>query len=116
MKENLFLGHFEMNEAKALKLRLKELNIETDIKSNEHTCHTGNCKITVELWGQEDDREQISKLFRDDFFKNLGHSNLNYEALNSVFDPQAEVVTCQACGHEFSPNLLECPDCGLSYK
>jgi hypothetical protein len=116
MKNEIFLGNFELNEAKTLKIRLEALQVQTEIRANEHTCKTGNCKITVELWGLEEDKDKIIELFRKDFFKNLGHSELNFEALNSVFDPQSESVTCQACGFQFSPENAECPDCGLSYR
>jgi hypothetical protein len=111
----VFLGNFELAEAKLIQLRLKDSEIFSDIRANEHTCNTKNCKVTVELWGLEKDLEQLQSFFKNDFLKNLGNTELNYEALNSVFDPSQESVTCQACGFQFSSKLTECPDCGLCY-
>ncbi|MFZ4713202.1 MAG: hypothetical protein ACOYL6_05810 [Bacteriovoracaceae bacterium] len=114
MTETL-LGHFELSEAKLIQIRLKDLGIDCEIRANDQTCNTKNCKVTVELWGEESDLPKVTEFFRQQFFKNLGTTELNYEALNAVFDPSAELVLCQACGTKFAPTLSECPDCGLCY-
>jgi predicted membrane-bound dolichyl-phosphate-mannose-protein mannosyltransferase len=112
----IFLGNFELAEAKLLKLKLEEQGVALSIRAHDQTCNTKNCKITVEMWALEEDKEKIQEYFQKDFFKNLGHKDLNYEALNSVFDTNSEFVICQACGFKFETSHFECPDCGLSYK
>lgn len=115
-EENLVcFGQFELSDAKTVQIRLKELGIKTEIRGNENTCTTARCKVSVDLWGAESDVAKVSDIFRQDFFKNLGTDKVNFEALAAVFDPNAEVVTCQACAAQFSPTLSECPDCGLCY-
>lgn len=114
-KELICFGQFELSEAKDILIRLKNLGIIAEIRGNEKTCTTRNCKISVDLWGSDQDKEKAAEFFRKEFFKNIGDAKVNLEAMAEVFDPSAETVTCQACAAKFSPNLTECPDCGLCY-
>jgi hypothetical protein len=112
--EPLFLGVMDLQEAKNHQYRLKNIGVSIELKTNAQTCTTG-CKVTVEVWGNESDKEILMKHFQNDFMKHvLGHEP-NLEHLSAVFDPSAAEVTCQACGMKFSPSANECPDCGLVY-
>jgi hypothetical protein len=113
--EEILLGILGLQEAKDVQLKLKNQGVEVQLKSNPKTCSTGGCSITVELWGLEQDLEVIKVFFGSEFAKNLEGHDVNYEALNEVFDPNASEVTCQACGAKFKPTASECPDCGLVY-
>lgn len=114
-QELVYFGQFDLNDAKLVQLKLKELGIHTEIRGNEKTCTTQGCKVPVDMFGHEKDVAQVSEIFRKEFFKNIGNAQVNFEAMAAVFDPNAETVTCQACATKFSPNLTECPDCGLCY-
>lgn len=110
----LFLGVMEMMEAKDLKAKLKKENIDVDLRVNEQTCTRG-CKVTVEVWGSVDHRDQLVEYFQSEHQRFTQGLEINPELLSQVFDSNAEHVKCQACGFEFSPKINECPDCGLVY-
>ena len=112
--EELFLGVMDLQEAKNHQYKLRNLGVGIELKTNTQTCTTG-CKITVEVWGKEKDKEIISNYFQKDFMKHvIGHVP-QFDHLHSVFDTSASEVICQACGAKFSPQTNECPDCGLVY-
>jgi ribosomal protein S27E len=112
--EEIFLGVMDLQEAKNHQLKLKAQGIEVNLKVNGKTCTTG-CKVTVEVWGNQQDSETLAFHFRADFLKNVKGHEPNLENLAQVFDPTANEVTCQACGTKFAPTVNECPDCGLMY-
>lgn len=112
----IFFGQFELSEAKHVQIKLKNLGIETEIRGNENTCGTSRCKsVSVDLWGDQDHKDKVIEYFKQDFFKSIGNTKVDLEAMAQVYDPSAELVTCQACAAKFAPNLTECPDCGLCY-
>lgn len=112
--EELFLGVMDLQEAKNHQYRLKSMGIMLELKTNAQTCTTG-CKVTVEVWGRESDKDVLMKHFQNDFMKHVSGHEPNLEHLSAVFDPTASEVVCQACGTKFSPTANECPDCGLVY-
>lgn len=111
----LFLGVMDLQDAKNHQYKLKNAGISLELRSNPSTCTTGSCKVTVEVWGQESDREAIGNYFKKDYMKHVMGHEPNFEHLSAVFDPLASEVLCQACGAKFSPTLNECPYCGLVY-
>lgn len=112
--EDLFFGVMELKEAKGHELRLKALGVQLHLKMNDQTCTTG-CKVTVEVWGNEIDKEVLLKHFQADYLKHVKGHEPNFANLSQVFDPTAAEVICQACGMKFGPTSSECPDCGLVY-
>ncbi len=112
--EEVFLGVMGLQEAKNHQYELKEKGIEIRLKTNAQTCTTG-CKVTVEVWGSEEDKEVLHQHFQNDFLKHVKGHAPNLEHLSAVYDPSASEVVCQACGAKFSPVANECPDCGLVY-
>lgn len=115
MEEHLLLGIMRIQEAKDIQAKLKKEGIETNLVSNPQTCTTGSCAVTVELWGDQKDLVFFQNYFSDEMKKNLAGHEVDIEAFNQVFDPNAKEVICQACGAKFSPTANECPDCGLVY-
>lgn len=113
--EEIFIGVMDHQEAKNHQIRLKAQGVVITLKNNDETCGTGNCKVRVEVWAQESDKEMLMKYLRSDFEKHVKGHVPNYDHLSAVYDPSAEVVTCQACGASFNPKSNECPDCGLVY-
>lgn len=112
--EEVFLGVMDLQEAKNHQYRLKQLGVDLVLKTNDKTCTTG-CKVTVEVWGIEKDRDALINHFQSDYLKHVKGHIPNFEHLSSVFDPSASEVICQACGAKFAPTGNECPDCGLMY-
>ncbi len=113
--EELFLGVMDLQEAKNHQFKLKGLGVAIELRTNDKTCSTGGCKVTVEVWGREGDREVLVNHFQSDYKKHVMGHEPNFEHLSAVFDPSLAEVTCQACGAKFSPSMSECPDCGLCY-
>ena len=112
--DQIFLGVMELQEAKNHQLKLKAQGVELEFKTNGKTCTTG-CKVTVEVWAPAQHAELIKAHLMSDYLKHLKGHEPNIEHLASVFDPSASEVICQACGMKFSPQMNECPDCGLCY-
>lgn len=112
--EEIFLGVMDLQEAKNHQYRMKQKGVELMLKTNAQTCTTG-CKVTVEVWGMEKDKEALVEHFQSDYLKHVKGHVPNIEHISAVFDPAAPEVTCQACGMKFSPTANECPDCGLVY-
>ena len=111
---SLFLGVMGLQEAKNHELLLAQRGIALVLKTNPQTCSSG-CKVTVEVWAREQDIGPIQEYFNQDYLKNLKGHMPNFEAMASVFDPNASEVICQACGARFRPDANQCPDCGLVY-
>ncbi|MCM2351316.1 MAG: hypothetical protein NDI69_14940 [Bacteriovoracaceae bacterium] len=112
--EEIFFGVMDLQEAKNHQYRLKEKGVDLLFKTNSQTCTTG-CKVTVEVWGKESDKELLMEHFQSDYLKHVKGHVPNFEHLSAVFDPSASEVICQACGNKFAPTSKECPDCGLVY-
>jgi hypothetical protein len=110
----VFLGVMALQEAKNHQHELKQKGVDISFKVNGETCTTG-CKVTVEVWGREEDSVQLREYFARDYLKHVKGHEPNFEALAAVYDPSAPEVVCQACGAKFAPTLSECPDCGLCY-
>ncbi len=110
----VFLGVMDLQDAKNHQLKLKNLGVQIELKTNGKTCTTG-CKVTVEVWGQEEDQAKLQTHFSQDYLKHVkGHEPV-MEHMSAVFDPAMDEVVCQACGAKFKPSVGECPDCGLCY-
>ncbi len=114
-EQELFLGVFDIQDAKRIQAILKEREVPIRLQHNGETCGTGSCSVRVEVWGQEENKAEIITFFQNEQAKNLEGLNFDPELMNSVYDPNAKEVTCQACGFKFSPDKNECPDCGLFY-
>jgi hypothetical protein len=105
----------DFQEAKNHQARLKSQGVDLILKTNDQTCSTGGCKITVEVWGKASDESALMSHFQNDYLKHVKGHVPNFEHLSAVFDPSASEVICQACGAKFAPTSSECPDCGLVY-
>ncbi len=112
--EEIFIGVMDLQEAKNHQHKLKARKVELTLKTHHETCATG-CKVTVEVWGQDTDKEILFQHFQSDYLKHVKGHEPRFELLSEVFDPSRPVVTCQACGVKFEPSKAECPDCGLCY-
>ena len=109
------LAILPLEDAKRFKAQLATMGIEIFLDHNEQTCTRG-CSVTVEVLGHEQDLEQISNVFQDNFKKLAQGQDVNWELMNSVFDPSQKKAICPACAFEFSTSEKECPDCGLVFS
>lgn len=78
-------------------------------------CRSGCCggpEMMLQIRWQ--DQEKAEAALQQEHERTTGHQ-VHEGGVATVFDPEAEVVVCPACGHEFSPNGPDCPDCGLTF-
>lgn len=115
MSEKIFLGVMDYQDAKNHQTRLKAEGVDINLVSNDKTCSTGGCKVTLEVWGHESDTEKLQAYFQSDYLKHVKGHEPDFNLMSAVFDTSASEVICQACGAKFSPTSNECPDCGLCY-
>lgn len=113
--EEIFLGVMDYQDAKNHQTKLKSEGVTLTLKSNDKTCSTGGCKVTVEVWASTVDQEKLQAHFQNDYLKHVKGHEPNFAHMTAVFDTSATEVMCQACGAKFSPTQNECPDCGLCY-
>lgn len=112
--ELIKLAVMPIHEAKALQDQLKKENIDIVLNHDDATCTRG-CTVTVEVTGRESDAPKIAQIYHDNFKKLTDGHEVNWEAIDSVFDPNAEMAVCPACTFEFKPTSNACPDCGLEF-
>lgn len=103
-----------LTEAKSLQDQLKKEGIDIVLNHNEQTCTRG-CTVTVEVTGKEDDASKVAEIYHQNFKKLTEGMDINWEAIDSIYDPEASEVTCPACSFKFDPAQGECPDCGLVF-
>ena len=101
-----------LQEAKDLQKECLEAGVEIVLNHNDETCNRG-CAVTVELHAQEKDIPFVQNLYSQKYAKLLEGHDVDFDAMNSVYDPNASEATCPACSTKFSPQLKECPECGL---
>lgn len=112
MENLLSLGPIGLEDAKRIERVMSKENVTIFLDHNERTCTRG-CSVTVEVKFYEKDLEKIRAYLQDEFRKQVEGLDINFEALNSVYDPAMKEATCPACGAIFSTSEKECPDCGL---
>jgi len=110
--DQLTIAVLPLQDAKNLQNDLQKQGVEISLNHNEQTCTRG-CAITVEVLGFEKDLPIISKIYQENFQKMTEGHDVNWEAVNSVFDTSKDTAVCPACSFEFSTSKSECPDCGL---
>lgn len=111
--DELKIAILPLAEAKELERNLGERGVQIRLDHNEATCRRG-CVVTVEVWAKQEDLEAVKRAFNESFVKLLEGHEVDWKALNQVFDPSKDQAVCPACGGEFSTKLSECPECGLN--
>lgn len=101
-----------LEEAKKLQDQLFSKGVEVKLEHNEQTCTRG-CAVTVEFHAKLSDIDVIRDVFTENQKNLLQGHNVDWEALNAVYDPNKSHALCPACSTEFDTSLKECPECGL---
>ena len=110
--EPVRLAVMPLQDAKTFQEQLKSRGIEIVLNHSDQTCTRG-CAVTVEVMGYEKDLPIITEVYSHNFQKLVEGHDINWEQMNSVYDPNQAEATCPACGHKFATSNSECPDCGL---
>lgn len=111
--ELIKIGVMNLGEAKELETSLAAIDVELVLNHNESTCSRG-CSVTVEIHAKESDLPKVAQVYQERFSKMLEGHDFDPKLLDAVFDPSVAEAQCPACGHTFSTQLCECPDCGLN--
>lgn len=110
--EHVKIAVMGLQEAKDLQKACEEKGAEIILNHNDQTCTRG-CAVTVELHAKEADIPIIQEVYSKNYQKLLEGHQINFDIIDSVYDPSADQATCPACGCQFSTVNTECPDCGL---
>jgi len=90
-------------------------NIPALIVKDEQ-CRSGCCGgVEVVLQIRWDDRERAAFLLQEEHERTTGGKFEQDQGEDSIFNPDAQLAVCPACGHSFPPNGPDCPDCGLCF-
>lgn len=115
MGDLIFLGTMAIQEAKELERQMKPRGVEIVLNHNEQTCRSG-CSVSLEVWTTKEGGELVQKYLGEKYQQSLSSDQIvDWEKMQSVFDPSQEFATCPACGTKFSATKVECPDCGLRF-
>lgn len=114
MSELIRLGTMGLHEAKSLQRVLAQEGVELVLDHNDQTCTRG-CSVTVELLVSEAGLPMVQKVLKAQFERQTQGTNVQWELMNEVFDPEKAEATCPACGTKFETSSKACPDCGLCF-
>lgn len=89
--------------------------IAARIIGDDSSCGKGCCPSVFYLQVRAEDVEDALVIIKQEYLRLTGSSEQELNPNGSVFDQQADEVICPACGHNFSPTITTCPDCGLCF-
>ncbi len=101
-------------DMKNLQHLLKQEGIPALIAGEGPECKQGCCGPEVILHVRMEDAEDSVVVLAGEFQRSTALASHDLSTADSVFDQDAEKVTCPACGYRFAPTSPECPDCGLT--
>ncbi|HKJ64129.1 MAG TPA: hypothetical protein VJ969_01920 [Desulfopila sp.] len=99
--------------------RLKGLLAAEEVPAvlvKEDSCASSGCggpRIIVQI--REQDLQRAAVLLRQDHARTTVISDYQEVTAEAVFNPEAAMASCPACGHQFTPEGAECPECGLRF-
>jgi hypothetical protein len=99
--------------------RVKNLFAKHNIPAlliKDEQCRSGCCggvEVVLQIrWG---DRDRAAVILQEEHERTTGITFDQDHTKESIFNPDAQLAVCPACGHSFSPNGPDCPDCGLCF-
>ena len=99
--------------------RLRELfaaeRIGARIVGDDASCNKGCCPSRYYLEIRPDDLAEARRIIEREYLRMTGLAAEELAGEHTVFDPEAAMVVCPACGHRFTPTEASCPDCGLCF-
>lgn len=103
-----------IRELKQVKGVLALQNIPVVLVS-EGPCRNGSCggpELLLQIRLQ--DQQRAETVLQKEHERTTGQHQ-QQAGVATIFDPEAEVADCPACGHRFRPDGSACPDCGLHF-
>lgn len=101
-------------DIKNLKAALEKAGVPAVVGRGED-CRSGCCGgPEVLLQVRYEDAERAEQVLQQEHERTTGMDVATVDG-DIVFDPEAAKAVCPACGHQFSPDGPDCPECGLQF-
>ena len=113
-QELVKMGSANLAKAEQIKALLKRHDIQLEILLDKDNCGAG-CSLQVDLWIRAGYLSHVQEILSREYVNSLQGLDVDFERINQEFDPEKENAICPACGHEFSTQNDECPECGLNF-
>lgn len=94
---------------------LAQENIATLLLGDDKSCGQSCCPTVYTLMVRREDGQEAFNLMEEEHKKTTGLAYHDHSTADNVFNPEAGVACCPACGHTFSTTGTTCPDCGLNF-
>lgn len=110
----VMIGNAELFEAKRMKDELTLHSIDSRIQTEAPQSAGGGQKISAEIWVNKNDIPKLQAYMQKKAEKTFAGLTVNFETINSVYDPSKAESVCPACSTKFS-TASKCPECGLVF-
>lgn len=103
-------------DTRALEQDLQKERIGYLIAGDEQGgCGQGCCATNFYLKVRREDAMEAFAIIEKQFAKATGINDFDLSNTDSVYNPDAGMAVCPACGFTFQTNTNTCPDCGLCF-
>jgi len=104
-----------LQDMKQLRSLLAAEHIPSLLVSEDGGCSKSCCGSTFFLQIREQDAQDALAVLAHDFHKSTALHSHDLSNTQVVYDNNAGKATCPACGCQFTPTTMTCPDCGLCF-
>lgn len=105
----------QLNEIRAMEPELRAENIGYLITGEGSSCKKGCCPSTFLLQVRRPDAPDAFAVVQAHLERTTALNHHDLSSCDTVFNPEAGLATCPACGFEFQTTTTTCPDCGLCF-
>ncbi len=103
-------------QIKQLQTYLKNLAIPSlAVVEGDAGCNKGCCGTELLLRVRMNDAQEVVSALEQEHRQSTGLADHDISYADSVYNLNAEEVTCPACGFRFATGSTTCPDCGLCF-
>jgi hypothetical protein len=105
-----------LSEMRHLEALLDREHIATLLLGDDKSCGQSCCPTVYTLLVRREDAQEAFDIMAEEHKKATGLDYHDNSAADNIFNPEAGVACCPACGHTFSTTAgTTCPDCGLNF-
>jgi len=83
--------------------------------TKDDSCGRGCCGPEVLLQIRQQDLQKAAVILEEEHIRTTSGADTAVVHAEAVFNPEEAHAICPACGHEFTPDGPNCPDCGLQF-
>lgn len=96
--------------------RLFDKEYIPSLLASENPCGSGCCGPKVMLQVRSQDVEEALAVIATEHAVTTALHSDELLAASAIYDASAAKVRCPACGHSFTPDGPDCPECGLCFS